>query len=110
MIVANRKSYPDPCEACEREKRCNGCEPWRIRYLYRQKQINAYAKKRKEEYLSTRFVYLHPNEVYRFLRECPCGKCGKEPDCDIPCSKYLRWYNARIAVAKIKLTTQKDEK
>lgn len=48
MVCVQRKpsSYPSPCETCIRTK-CLGtdCEPWRIRYLYRQKQINAYAKK-----------------------------------------------------------------
>ncbi len=42
-------SYPSPCDSCPHDgrKSCKGtrCEPWRIRYLYRQKQINAYARK-----------------------------------------------------------------
>lgn len=40
------KPYPSPCEKCKR-KMCSGktCEDWKIRYLYRQKQINAFAKK-----------------------------------------------------------------
>lgn len=39
-------NYPSPCDTCTQPK-CKGvkCEPWRIRYMYRQKQINAYAKK-----------------------------------------------------------------
>ena len=37
-------NYPSPCDSCENP--CNsGCADWRIRYLYRQKQINAYARK-----------------------------------------------------------------
>lgn len=40
------RPYPSPCETCTLTE-CKGvkCDPWRIRYLYRQKQINAYAKK-----------------------------------------------------------------
>ena len=40
------KPYPSPCESCTREH-CGekSCEAWKKRYLYRQKQINAYAKK-----------------------------------------------------------------
>lgn len=40
------RNYPSPCEKCT-AKICQGtrCEPWKIRYLYRQKQINAYARK-----------------------------------------------------------------
>lgn len=40
------KPYPSPCESCTKEYcREKNCEAWKIRYLYRQKQINAYAKK-----------------------------------------------------------------
>ena len=40
------RPYPNPCDTCTR-KQCQGtnCTEWRTRYLYRQKQINAYAKK-----------------------------------------------------------------
>ena len=40
------RPYPSPCNTCKREV-ClqKDCEPWKIRYLYRQRQINAYAKK-----------------------------------------------------------------
>ena len=40
--------YPSPCEKCEQNENCTRyrtCQPWLTRYLYRQKQINAYAKK-----------------------------------------------------------------
>lgn len=38
-------NYPSPCDTCHHAK-CmeKKCEPWRTRYMYRQKQINAYAK------------------------------------------------------------------
>ncbi len=43
------RDYPSPCEKCPRDgtPKCHytKCEPWLIRYRYRQKQINAYAKK-----------------------------------------------------------------
>ena len=40
------KPYPSPCERCTKEHcREKYCEDWKIRYLYRQKQINDYAKK-----------------------------------------------------------------
>jgi hypothetical protein len=39
-------SYPSPCLKCTKEIcREKECLPWKIRYLYRQKQINAYAKR-----------------------------------------------------------------
>ena len=42
------KDYPSPCEKCEHNNNCKryaNCQPWKTRYLYRQKQINAYAEK-----------------------------------------------------------------
>ena len=43
------RDYPSPCDKCPKEgtNYCNykDCQPWRTRYLYKQKQINAYAKK-----------------------------------------------------------------
>lgn len=40
------RPYPSPCDTCTLGE-CKGvkCDPWRIRYLYLQKQINAYAEK-----------------------------------------------------------------
>lgn len=43
-------NYPDPCLKCEKNNggtcnRYNKCYKWLTRYMYRQKQINAYAKK-----------------------------------------------------------------
>ena len=41
-------NYPSPCEKCPCEKTCHryqSCQAWKTRYLYRQNQINAYAKK-----------------------------------------------------------------
>lgn len=40
------REYPSPCDTCTRDT-CSQtkCQPWRTRYLYRQKQINAFAKK-----------------------------------------------------------------
>ncbi len=46
--------YPMPCDKCEKNthERCNyrTCSPWLTRYFYRQKQINAYAKKVLPQY------------------------------------------------------------
>ena len=41
-------NYPSPCDKCvQNDKTCNykKCDKWLTRYRYRQKQINAYAKK-----------------------------------------------------------------
>ena len=41
-------NYPSPCDECKEKdycKRYRKCQRWLTRYRYRQKQINAYAKK-----------------------------------------------------------------
>ena len=41
-------NYPSPCDNCpKKENKCHytTCNPWRTRYFYRQKLINAYAEK-----------------------------------------------------------------
>ena len=46
-------NYPNPCDKCAlNDKGCNykKCNAWLTRYLYRQKQINAYAKKVLPDY------------------------------------------------------------
>ena len=45
--------YPSPCEKCALDENgCNykKCNAWVTRYLYRQKQINAYAKRVLPDY------------------------------------------------------------
>ena len=43
------REYPSPCDKCPKDgtKSCHyiKCQPWLTRYRYKQKQINAYAKK-----------------------------------------------------------------
>ena len=48
-MIRKKESYPSPCDNCPHNetgcRRYRNCEKWKTRYLYRQKQINAYAKK-----------------------------------------------------------------
>ena len=106
MNGIRKTSYPNPCDSCQKTGDCSGgygCQAWRIRYRYRQKQINAYAKRKNEEYLGTRFVYQHPNDTLQFLKQWPCEHCEQKEDCDIPCTKYLNWYDCRIQIVKRRL-------
>ncbi len=47
-------AYPSPCDSCWKHKKtaCHyeKCDLWLTRYRYRQKQINAYAKKVLPDY------------------------------------------------------------
>ena len=100
-------NYPSPCEKCHREGKCGGCNDWKIRYRYRQKQINAFAKKSYEVKVrplpKNKFCYNHPDHVKRWLRESPCTGCHAETVCDVACPAYLRWYDARMQIARRKI-------
>ena len=102
--MAKKDTYPDPCLVCDNTCRGCGCTKWRIRYLYRQKQINEYAKKilRKKAPKTIGFAYSHPDHVAKWLSVSPCNGCKAEHICDTPCEEYLRWYNARINLARKK--------
>lgn len=101
-----KDSDPSPCEKCTRDS-CNyggpGCEAWRVRYLHRQKQINAYGKRAFSaesgggaEAATTHFVYPHPDDTRRYLSHSPCEGCKLNKICDTPCAAYLRWWDTRM--------------
>lgn len=100
-------NYPSPCEKCPRDGSCGGCLKWEIRYRYRQKQINAYAKGAGAVKVKTvpenKFCYSHPDDVRRWLKESPCNGCHANAFCDTPCPIYLRWYDARMQIARRKV-------
>lgn len=84
------EKYPSPCDKCDKKikdscDKFRRCEPWLTRYRYRQKQINAYARKLQEA----------EKEAKQELIK-PCIRCQISDYCDFPCKSYLRWYNARM--------------
>ena len=99
--------YPSPCDSCTApEANCAGkdCERWRIRYLYRQKQINAYAWRLMDQIPPERdvFVYESQSIVEKYLRNGPCADCMCREWCKQPCSRKKAWMEARERVAKKK--------
>ena len=101
-------AYPSPCDTCEKADSCAlgyGCEDWRIRYMYRQKQINIYARNLYSEKPSGQafFCYEHPDEKRRYLAEGPCKRCTAAEMCSTPCPAYLRWWDARMQIIKAKM-------
>jgi len=105
-IMAN--TYPNPCDTCKSAASCRlgyGCTDWQIRYRYRQKQINAYARNllRVKITEQTKFVYQHPDVIRRYLAEGPCKACKAESVCDTPCPAYWRWWDARMQIIRKKV-------
>lgn len=100
-------NYPSPCEKCDKEYGCGGCEAWEIRYRYRQKQINAYAEKLSQAVTAklpeNKFCYEHPDHVRQWLKDSPCKGCKAEDFCNRPCKIYLHWYDARMEIVRKKV-------
>lgn len=113
VFVARRERmlFPEkggsPCESCWRMAVCeNGCDLWRSYYLQRQRAINAYARaayRGKKESGRDVFAYSHPDLVRRYEKTHPCGGCGLKPGCNVPCSRYIHWYDFRMAQARKRL-------
>lgn len=102
-------NYPNPCYACEKadSSRCSGvsCGRWRMRYLCRQKQINAYARKiaGRVKVNTKAWVYMHPDEYKRYLATDPCEGCIAQQICDTPCEKRTAWWDANLEVVRRQL-------
>lgn len=92
--------YPNPCNTCDRTA-CNHlkCEPWLKRFRTIWKQFNdyparAYTSEQTEN--STVFRYEHPGIIRRYLENGPCAECQRAKVCEVPCSAYWRWWDARM--------------
>ena len=92
-----------PCESCWRQRSCEtGCELWRGYYIQQQKKINAYARAAWQGSRESRddvFAYSHPDLVRRYEKTHPCGGCRLRKGCDVPCGRYIHWYDFRMAQA-----------
>lgn len=98
-------NYPNPCDTCKKCTNSGGCVPWKMRYRYRQKQINAFGKGlyQKKESTQKVWAYQHPDDARRYLADGPCKGCKAEPVCETPCPAYIRWWDARMTALKIEL-------
>lgn len=85
-------NYPSPCDTCKRAS-CDGlsCNPWRIRYLYRQKQINAYARKHG----------IRPTpQDQKNPRINPCNHCAIREECHEICQARADYWDACLEGAR----------
>lgn len=95
-------AYPSPCEKCTvtNKETCNykKCGLWVRRYWYKQKQINAFAKKLAghQTVKHTHWTYMHPDELRRYIASDPCKGCLVADWCDDPCPKYLHHFAMKM--------------
>ena len=79
--------YPNPCEKCTAQ-RCNQvkCIHWKMRYMYRQNQINAYAKKNG----------IMPEAPEYKAGVNPCAGCRWSENCDSICVARAKWWDESL--------------
>lgn len=76
-------SYPDPCISCTRTACLKNCGAWKKRYLYRQKQINAYARQSG----------IVPDAPVYEPGKNPCQGCRREETCDSICVARAKYWD-----------------
>ena len=78
--------------------------PWEMNYQMQQEKINHCARCYFHPRLKAvdRILVYHPDEYRRYLRQHPCEGCRVERFCDLPCEVYLKWYNFRMEVARMR--------
>ena len=77
------KEYQNPCGSCTREKCVRHCAAWDEQYLYRQKLINAYARK----------YGIAPDGLNYELGQNPCDGCRWNEECDSICQARARYWD-----------------
>lgn len=99
-------NYPNPCDTCTQECVSSkyGCSDWIIRFYTIWKQFNTYPLRqyKNRPVDKTVYAYEHPDVLRKYLEEGPCKRCKSENDCDIPCTAYWCWWDARMALLKKK--------
>ena len=97
--------YPSPCDSCAELKDCRkGCQAWETRFRTIWKQFNMYPirKYRMRGGKHKKFVYAHPDLIKKYLKDGPCKGCEFEVLCDVPCTAYWCWWDARMTAIKAK--------
>lgn len=89
-------SYPSPCEKCAKCTQPGGCAAWKVRYLYRQKQISAYARRIMPGPDCDADRLRFPTKYEIWLKHGPCRWCQAADHCDTPCPAYWRWWDERM--------------
>ena len=93
-----------PCIGCTQSV-CDyrRCDPYHKWFRTAWKEFRRHARRsywetdgEKED----KFRYLHPDMIRRYLRTGPCELCECAFSCDVPCSGYWHWWNARMVWLK----------
>lgn len=102
-------NYPNPCETCTECDGSQKCQRWRMRFLTIWKQFNTYQIRqyKKSAGKQKAFAYEHPDVLRRYLENGPCKGCEFEVLCDVPCTAYYAWWDAKMAVLRKKYNAEK---
>lgn len=83
-------NYPSPCDTCDKTRCAKDCIPWRTRYLYRQKQINAYARQKG----------IVPGSPKYSAGQNPCDSCARADACTMICAARAKYWDERMKLVR----------
>lgn len=95
-------AFTNPCNECDKEapEQCNSFRDCRryhywLNYCWKCARVAAKSAMRAEK-SETKFVYHHPDEVRRYIKDGVCSKCPLNGNCDEPCGAYWDWWDTRM--------------
>lgn len=83
-------NYPSPCDTCTKERCPKVCTPWRIRYMHRQNQINAYARQNG----------IVPGAPEYTAGKNPCDCCARSENCSAICRARAKYWDERMKLVR----------
>lgn len=98
------RKIQNPCDGCT-QCVCDyrRCDPYQIWFKAAWKELRRYARRsywETEDQSRSKFTYVHPDMIRRYLQSGPCGLCECAGSCEIPCEGYWRWWDARMVWLK----------
>lgn len=87
-----QNNYPSPCLKCTNStcRQCGNyykaCAAYRTWFCWQWKRLRTHLSLLPvKPQVSSKFCYIHPDQVRRYLQKSPCEVCSAEQTCNVPC-------------------------